>query len=134
MAKYNINDFLKLNKGYVLQLNQSNCSEYKDLVKNINFTPIRKYNYVKGMFVDTLFVGVVRSIEKDKSKIFKLFARITLQDCSGELRIALFDNDVYNLYKLDLDVPIKVVLRLCNNHPPGVPGYRFVRAMALSSS
>ena len=85
------------------------------------------------MFVDTLFVGVVRSIEKDKSKIFKLFARITLQDCTGELRIALMDDDVYNLYRLDLDVPVGIVLRLTNNPKcmTSAPGYRFIEAISL---
>ena len=64
MAKYDINDFMRLRKGKVLQLNQSNCSEYRDMIKNINCTPIREYNYVKGMFVDILFVSVVKSIKK----------------------------------------------------------------------
>lgn len=133
MAKYNIEDFMKLKKGEVIQLNTSNCSEYKSMVKNINCTPISEYNYVKGMFVDTLFVGVVRSIEKDKSKIFKLFARITLQDCTGELRIALMDDDIYNLYGVDLDVPVGIVLRLTNNPKcmSPEPGYRFIEAISL---
>ncbi len=133
MSKYNISDFMKLKKGEVIQLNKSNCFEYKSMVKNINCTPIREYNYVKGMFVDTLFVGVVRSIEKGKSKSFKLFARITLQDCTGELRIALMDDDVYNLFRLDLDVPIGIVLRLTNNPKcmSPAPGYRFVKAIPL---
>jgi hypothetical protein len=103
------------------------------MFKNRNYTPINEYNYVKGMFVDRLFVGIVRSIEKDKSKIFKLFARITLQDCTGELRIALMDDDVYNLFKLNLDVPIGIVLCLTNNPKcmEPAPAYKFVSAIAL---
>lgn len=135
MAKYNINDFMKIKKGGVVLLNKSNCSEYKDMIKDIQCTPISEYNYIKGSFVDTLFVGIVKSIKKTTSEQGKLLGRLTFKDCSGELSILLFEKQIHEVYKLDLDLPIKIVLRLTN--PPeylsSSPGYRFISATKLFS-
>ncbi len=133
MAKYDINDFMRLRKSKVLQLNQSNFAEYRNMIKNINCTPIREYNYVKGMFVDTLFVGVVKSIKKSISQQGTRLGRLTFRDCSGELCITLFEDQIHEVFELDLDVPIGIVLRFTNNPKcmSPEPGYRFMSAVAL---
>jgi DNA polymerase III alpha subunit len=133
MPKYNINNFYKLKRGDVLPLNQSDYSIYKDMVQNINATPIKKYYEIQGIFLDILFVCVVRSMSRTETESGKLLGRLTLEDNSGELSIFLFEEEVKEIYKLDLDVPIKIVLRISNNTPPSLPAYKFVGAMDLSS-
>ncbi len=131
MGKYNVDDFYKLKRYEVMHLNQSDYSIYNNMVKDINFTPIREYNYVKGMFVDTLFVGVVRSMSKGMTESGTLTGRLTLEDNSGRLSVSLFEKDICEVYKLDLDVPIKIVLGLTNDNPPKAPAYRFISATDL---